>query len=440
MAACSSLPRHGRRGALGWMLGLACASLASLARLWHGSAARLNARGASPLFPSRPRRRFTPTARLAALLGVAVGALCVQQALKNALSLRKDALRALSQRGPMGADADRYFAPGLAPYLRYGARYSAAALMGSDERRARRMVAAMEAREQPGGGEGEVAWALTVGSADYEPRALRAALSAVATHSAVRTVLILANSDYVSEGDAGEGAESLGGTTTTTAAGPVKVDLAALAEGRATPGGRVARAVAQTMLTPALRRCLDVRLLEAGSLACPHEGLEGAATRRRYQGTWMRFHLWGLTRFRRLVYIDLDFLVLDRGFDALFSYEMPQGKALGAARFSSGECYAVESWPLSVWRGRWPCAADGALGSFQSLGFFNAGMLVITPDAATHARLLDHAAATHARSVDAAGRWYCVIDQILLYRWFDWAHDAVDYLSPAFNFWPKAGA
>ena len=67
-------------------------------------------------------------------------------------------------------------------------------------------------------------------------------------------------------------------------------------------------------------------------------------------------------------------------------------------------------------------------------------MLVITPDAATHARLLDHAAATHARSVDAAGRWYCVVDQILLYRWFDWAHDAVDYLSPAFNFWPKAGA
>ena len=67
-------------------------------------------------------------------------------------------------------------------------------------------------------------------------------------------------------------------------------------------------------------------------------------------------------------------------------------------------------------------------------------MLVITPDKSTHAELLAFHEATQRAAKTAEGRPYCVTDQPLLYRFFDWKRGGkIDYLSPSFNFWPKAG-
>ena len=323
------------------------------------------------------------------------------------------------------------------------------------------------------------AWALTVGTADYEPRALRAALAGIAANSDVRTVLILASAtgseaaeDYhVSRDDGGSGGARTNDTRIETSGDSLVPD-------HGFPPGSVGAAIYERMLTPALRRCLDIRIIEAPLLACPHADARHAA---RYQGTYMRFDLWRMVEYERIVYIDLDFLVLSPCFDALFHYAMPAGKELAAARYSSGECYGqgaapcAQDGPLRRVRAstpvarahpctctltnaywarharvrtracKWPQltardALAGLLGHFNGLGFLNAGMLVITPDKTTHAELLAFHEATQRAAKTAEGRPYCVTDQPLLYRFFDWKRGGkIDYLSPSFNFWPKAG-
>ena len=273
---------------------------------------------------------------------------------------------------------------------RHTLRVLGATLMDSDAARLRSDFGASAAPPE-GFNAHKHAWAVTIGTATYDKRAVQATLASIAAHSVVRNVIVMYADDI--------------------------------------PRERV-----EAMLTPELRRCLQLELVAADPLACPNAD---AWHTWRYHGTYMRFNLWGLTHFERIVYVDLDFIVLDRRFDNLFWYRMPKDALIGAAPYSSGLCYSGDA-PTTFSLGRPWCPLASAMDD----GLFNAGMMVLTPDEATAQGLL----AMHARTQLEARNWltgrrFCVTSQPVLQHYFVWLkRGAVDYLPVAFNFWPKAGA
>lgn len=325
----------------------------------------------------RRRWRRSPPTRLAALLCLRLGAparACVLALFAGAL-----VLYALVAHGSMGNKHDWW----TYARQRHSVRVLGAALLRTDDAR----MAALAALLPPTGfNPARHAWAVTIGTAGYDKRAVRATLASIAGSSAVRKVLVLYSNDIA------------------------EVDIRA-------------------MLTPELARCLELELMPMDPLACPNAD---AWHTRRYHGTYMRFHLWGQTRYERIVYVDLDFVVLSPRFDALFYYDMPPGALVGAAPYSDGLCYVGDA-PTNLWRPWCPLLA------MLDDGLFNAGMMVLTPNALLARGIM----ATHERAqreaVTLMGERFCVTSQPVLQHFFVWQlARAVDYLPVGFNFWPKA--
>ena len=107
--------------------------------------------------------------------------------------------------------------------------------------------------------------------------------------------------------------------------------------------------------------------------------------------------------------MDLDFIVLRPEFEALFWIPLRAGMVVGAVPYSNGLCYSGSA-PTQLYN---PLCV--ALLMWED-GFFNAGMLVITPREDLHTGLLSAHMQAQERAKALDGQPYCVTSQPVLNR------------------------
>jgi alpha-N-acetylglucosamine transferase len=128
----------------------------------------------------------------------------------------------------------------------------------------------------------------------------------------------------------------------------------------------------------------------------PPAGLRDAYANARFAEVWSKLGVWGLTEFERLVVLDADMLAV-RNLDELFDLELAPGQVAA--------CHACRCNPnrIATYPADWTpehCAythvASGdaaAVARAEADPYVNGGLLVLEPDAAVHAALLDRLAA-----------------------------------------------
>ncbi|KAL6058587.1 exostoses (multiple)-like 2 [Balamuthia mandrillaris] len=149
-------------------------------------------------------------------------------------------------------------------------------------------------------------------------------------------------------------------------------------------------------------------LLERPPLDCQHEAAQPDSLLAQFPGEHMRFHVWNLTEYDRLVYLDCDIMLLDN-IDELFRLPL-QPHQIYAARFSP--------------------PADDDKGS-EMKTFVNSGLLVLRPSSQTTGELL----ADWRSMFRTKG---CVADQPFLRKFFDQPERGLRYLPYAYNVRRKA--
>lgn len=148
-----------------------------------------------------------------------------------------------------------------------------------------------------------------------------------------------------------------------------------------------------------------------------------------YSGTFLRLESWTLVEYDVVVYVDLDVLVVDTGFEKILETDVPPGHVGAVYYHRAANAITVAcKHPAASWvMGSRRCLSHHFRSHAQLM---NAGVLVLRPSMDTYARLLDHYTAVGAALRGDA----CFHDQPLIDSFF---YGSVVWIDRRFNMAPR---